>query len=146
MTKNLKLGYVKAHWHAELVNQTQIGFEAALNDANQAYDLTVKQVPGALEMPLIAQRLAMAGGYDGIVCAALVVDGGIYRHEFVAQAVVDGIVQVGLKTDVPIYSVSLTPQAFQETETHIAFFKEHLFQKGAEAAAAVLEMAKLSQL
>ena len=63
----------------------------------------------------MAQTLAESGRYDAVVCAALVVDGGIYRHDFVAAAVVDGLMQVGLKTSVPILSVSLTPHQFQET-------------------------------
>ena len=44
-------------------------------------------------MPLHAKLLAKTGRYAGIVAAALVVDGGIYRHEFVAQSVVSGLMQ-----------------------------------------------------
>ena len=50
----------------------------------------VFDVPGAFELPLMAQELARSGRYGAIACAALVVDGGIYRHEFVAQTVGGG--------------------------------------------------------
>ena len=60
---------------------------------------------------------------------ALVVNGGIYRHEFVAQAVLDGIVRAGMDTGVPVYSVSLTPHEFQETPEHIEFYTKHFSKK-----------------
>jgi 6,7-dimethyl-8-ribityllumazine synthase len=66
-------------------------------------------------MPLIAKELAKTGKYDAVVCAAFVVDGGIYRHDFVAQTVVEALMNVGLETGVPVLSVSLTPHHFLET-------------------------------
>ena len=93
-------------------------------------------------MPLVAKDLALTGRYGAIACAALVVDGGIYRHDFVAQAVVDGIVRVGLDTNVPVLSVSLTPHSYQETDFHNAAFAEHFVQKGREAANAALGIVK----
>jgi 6,7-dimethyl-8-ribityllumazine synthase len=100
-------------------------------------------VPGAFEMPLLAQKLAKTGDYDAIVAAALVVDGGIYRHDFVAQAVVTGLMEVQLKTEVPVFSVSLTPHHFQPKGEHEAFFTTHFVQKGREAADAVSQVASL---
>ena len=143
MTKPLKIAYVKAKWHEDIVNKTQEGFEAEMTAQGRDCDLDVIQVPSALEMPLVAKKLAKTGKYDGIVCAALVVNGGIYRHEFVAQAVVDGLVQAGMETEVPVFSVSLTPHEFQETPDHIGFYKTHFVKKGAEAARAAIMMADL---
>jgi 6,7-dimethyl-8-ribityllumazine synthase len=71
-----------------------------------------------------------------------VVDGGIYRHDFVAAAVVEGLMQVGLKTDVPVLSVSLTPHQYQETAHHNAIFAAHFVEKGREAARAALALAE----
>ena len=95
-------------------------------------------VPGAFEIPLHARRLARSGRYAAVVGAALVVDGGIYRHEFVAETVVGGLMQVQLDTDVPVISVVLTPHHFHEHDTHQAFFAEHFALKGAEAARACM--------
>lgn len=91
-------------------------------------------VPGAFEIPLQAKLLATTGQYAAIVANGLVVDGGIYRHEFVAAAVIDGLMRVQLDTEVPVISVVLTPHQFHEHGTHREFFREHLRIKGVEAA------------
>ena len=96
------------------------------------------EVPGAFEIPLHAQTLARSGRYDAIVACALVVDGGIYRHEFVAHAVIDGLMRVQLATEVPVISAVLTPKDFHDHAEHLAFFSEHFIKKGAEAARACL--------
>jgi len=104
-------------------------------------------VPGAFEIPLQAKLLGRGGRYGAIVAAALVVDGGIYRHEFVAQAVIAGLMQVQLEIEVPVISAVLTPQSFHEHEVHARFFREHLRQKGAEAAQACIRtMASIGRL
>ena len=77
-----------------------------------------------------------------MAAAAFVVDGGIYRHDFVAQAVVDGLMRAGMDSDVPVLSVSLTPHQYQETEHHTAIFKAHFVEKGREAARAALMIGK----
>ncbi|MCB2136646.1 MAG: 6,7-dimethyl-8-ribityllumazine synthase, partial [Rhodobacteraceae bacterium] len=88
--------------------------------------------------PLLARDLATSGRYAAVAAAALVVDGGIYRHDFVAQAVVGGLMRAGLETGVPVLSISLTPHHYQETAHHKAIFRAHFVQKGREAAEAVL--------
>ena len=129
-----RFAFVKARWHADIVDQAWAGFTELIDAAY----VDVFDVPGAFEMPLLAQDLAQTGTYDAIACAALVVDGGIYRHDFVAQAVVDGLMQVGLRTGVPILSVSLTPHHFQETAHHTSIYHAHMVEKGREAARAAM--------
>ncbi|MFT7058110.1 MAG: 6,7-dimethyl-8-ribityllumazine synthase [Pseudorhodobacter sp.] len=138
MTKRLTIAFIKARWHAGIVDQALAGFVDEMQAAGTDAHLVTFDVPGAFEMPLLAQRLAKTGTYDAIVAAAFVVDGGIYRHDFVSQAVVSGLMDVQLKTDVPVFSVSLTPHNFQATNEHIAFFGQHFRKKGAEAAQAVI--------
>ncbi len=82
--------------------------------------------------------------HDAIVVAALVVDGGIYRHDFVAAAVVNGLMQAQLETDTPMFSVSLTPHHFHSHEEHHAYFREHFLKKGAEAAEAAQMVLRLA--
>lgn len=94
-------------------------------------------------MPLLAKKLGESGKYDAIVCAALVVDGGIYRHDFVAQAVVSGLMDAQMATGVPTYSVSLTPHHFQPSKEHTGFYFDHFVKKGAEAAQAVRMVAEI---
>ncbi len=143
--KTINIAFIRAHWHKKIVGQAYEGFLAEMPDLGHPWAIDIVQVPGALEMPLIAKKLAETGKYDAVVAAALVVNGGIYRHEFVAAAVVDGLVRVGLDTGVPVFSVSLTPHEFQETPEHIDFFTRHFFKKGAEAARAVVMMVELAR-
>ncbi|WP_340109054.1 6,7-dimethyl-8-ribityllumazine synthase [Pikeienuella sp. HZG-20] len=142
---SLRFAFIQARWHACIVDQARIGFLDEI--ARQTGGGTVTDVfdaPGAFEIPLLAQRLARSGLYDGIVGAAFVVDGGIYRHEFVAEAVVSGLMRVQLETDAPIFSVVLTPHQFQDTAAHTTFFKEHFVRKGEEAASAALAVAAMT--
>jgi len=130
-----RIAFIQARWHADIVDQARIGLLEAL-PPGQAVD--VIDVPGALEIPLMAQRLARSGDYGAVIGAAFVVDGGIYRHDFVAGTVVDALVRVGLETDTPVLSVVLTPHQYQETDQHQAFFHDHFRIKGAEAAHAAM--------
>ena len=132
-----RYAFVKANWHADIVDQALVGFLEVI----PTEQVDVFEVPGAFEMPLMARDLASTGRYDAVACAAFVVDGGIYRHEFVAQAVVDGLMRAGLDTGVPVLSVSLTPHHYQETEHHNEIFKTHFVEKGREAARAALVIA-----
>ncbi|MEL6509748.1 MAG: 6,7-dimethyl-8-ribityllumazine synthase [Pseudomonadota bacterium] len=133
-----RYAFIKARWHAEIVDQALVGFEQII----PSQQIDVFDVPGAFELPLLARRLANSGKYSAIAAAALVVDGGIYRHDFVAQAVVSGLMQVGLETDTPVLSVSLTPHHFQETQHHTGIYRAHFVTKGREAAEAALAITK----
>ena len=143
MTKSPKYAFIKAQWHAKIVDQALVGFEEKLTDLGLNAEVDSFDVPGAFEMPLLAQKLAATGRYDAVIAAALVVDGGLYRHDFVAASVVDGLMQAGLATGVPVLSVSLTPHHFQPTDEHEAFYFEHFIQKGREAAVAAAQMSEL---
>jgi len=144
MTKNLNIAFIKANWHADIVDQSLAGFQDRMAQTHATAAIEVFDVPGAFEMPLLAKKLGQTGRYDAIVCAALVVDGGIYRHDFVAAAVVNGLMQAQMDTGVATYSVSLTPHHFQPTQDHIGFYRDHFVKKGAEAADAVLKVAELT--
>ncbi len=69
-------------------------------------------------------------------------DRGIYRHDFVAQAVVDGLMRAGMDTGVPVLSVSLTPHQYRNTGHHNAICRAHFAKKGREAAKAALMIGK----
>ena len=83
---------------------------------------------------------ATTGKYAAVCASGLVVDGGIYRHEFVAHAVLQGIVQASLETGVPILSAVLTPHHFHEHAVHQDFFRTHMTTKGQELADACLSI------
>ena len=138
---DLRIAFVQARWHRELTDGCRQAFLAEV--ATQLPRARVEQfdVPGALEIPLRAKLLAQTGRFDAVVASALVVDGGIYRHEFVAQAVLDGLMRVQLEAEVPVLSAVLTPQQFDEHDAEdIAFFTDHLRTKGTEVARACADI------
>ena len=141
--KTPRIAFIKARWHSDVVDRAHEGFLAEQRRLIPGAEVVAFDVPGAFEMPLLAKKLAQTGKYDAVVAAALVVDGGIYRHDFVAAAVVNGLMTAGLDTGVPCFSVSLTPHNYQETELLTGFYRDHFVQKGAEAAQAVHQVLEL---
>ena len=133
-----RYAFIKAAWHNQIVDRALDGFCEVIDPAQ----VDVFDVPGAFEMPLLARDLANTGRYAAVAAAALVVDGGIYRHDFVASAVVDGLMRASLDSGVPVLSVSLTPHHFQETDHHNAIYAAHFVEKGREAANAALMITK----
>lgn len=135
-----RVAIIASSWHRDIVESGTVAIRAEL-ERSQVPPGQVDQfdVPGAFEMPLHARRLARSGRYDAIIACGLVVNGGIYRHEFVASAVIDGLMHVQLETDVPVLSAVLTPRDFHEHEDHLRFFREHFVKKGTEVARACLE-------
>jgi 6,7-dimethyl-8-ribityllumazine synthase len=133
----VRLAFVQSCWHEEIVDRCRRSFVeeiASIGVAEEQIDFF--KVPGAFEIPLHARRLASTGRYAAVVAAGLVIDGGIYRHDFVAEAVITGLMRVQLDTDVPVISAVLTPHHFRDHAEHATFFAEHFVVKGAEAAQA----------
>ena len=133
-----RYAFIKAAWHNQIVDRALDGFCEVIDPTQ----VDVFDVPGAFEMPLLARDLANTGRYAAVTAAALVVDGGIYRHDFVAGAVVDGLMRAGMDSGVPVLSVSLTPHHFQDTDHHNAIYAAHFVDKGREAAQAALMIGK----
>lgn len=133
-----RYAFIKAAWHNQIVDRALDGFCEVIDPTQ----VDVFDVPGAFEMPLLARDLAKTGRYAAVTAAALVVDGGIYRHDFVAGAVVDGLMRAGMDSGVPVLSVSLTPHHFQDTDHHNAIYAAHFVDKGREAAQAALMIGK----
>jgi 6,7-dimethyl-8-ribityllumazine synthase len=143
-----KIAIIASGWHDDIVSQSVSAIATEFERrALPRSCLEIYRVPGAFEIPLHAMRLARLGSFDAIIACGLVVNGGIYRHEFVTAAVIDGLMRVQLDTDVPVFSVVLTPRDFHEHEDHLQFFKAHFIKKGTEAAHACLAtLASLAEL
>ena len=149
-TKQLdfRVALIAAQWHKDLVTIAVNSCSTELAKLGLDYDTNCKlfAVPGSLEIPLTAKLLAETGDWDAVIAFGLVVDGSIYRHEFVAQTVLDGIIHVSLETNIPVLSVVLTPQQFDEQNIeHIKFFSQHLITKGIEAAHAAIQTMQLTR-
>ncbi len=133
--RSARVAFVQSCWHRDIVDQARVAFLRSI----EQYGVTRArvdcfEVPGAFEIPLHAKMLAKSGRYAAVVAAGFVVDGGIYRHEFVASSVIDALMSVQMDTEVPIISIVLTPQRFHEHEEHRRFFAAHFLTKGDEAA------------
>ena len=135
-----RVAFVEAQWHSDIVHQARDAFLEEMARQGFARErIDIVDVPGAFEIPLHAKRLALSGRYAAIVGCALVVDGGIYRHEFVANTVVSTLMALQLETNVPILSAVLTPHHFHEHVEHRKYFHRHFAIKGTEAADACIK-------
>ena len=127
-----KIALIQACWHRDIVDEFCESFRKQFAQLDGRI-VDSYEVPGAFEIPLHAKVLAETGEYAGIVATGLVVDGGTYRHEFVATAVIDGLMRAQMDTGVPVFSGVLTPHDFV-SEGRPEFFKQHFVVKGEEVA------------
>jgi len=143
-SSHARIAFIQACWHKDIVDQCRSAFIAEIKrlvgSGSPMTDIATDffEVPGSFEIPLLAKLLARTNKYAAIVAAGFVVDGGIYRHEFVADVVISALMQVQLETEVPVISAVLTPQRFHEHREHAEFFHKHFLIKGEEAARACI--------
>ena len=136
-----RIAFIQSGWHADIVDEARKGFFAEMVKHGVPENLIDRfEVPGAFEIPLQAKLLAKTWGYAAIVAAGFVVDGGVYRHEFVAETVIRALMQVQLETETPVFSAVLTPHHFHEHEAHREFFHQHMLGKGEEVARACAQI------
>ncbi len=100
----------------------------------------VAWVPGSLEIPLVARRLAISGRYAAVVCLGCVIRGETAHFEFVASEAASGIMQVGLSTGVPVIFGVLTTDTIEQALSRAGLKGGN---KGADAALAAIEMVNL---
>ena len=103
-------------------------------------DLHIVRVPGAFEMPLVAQRLAASKKYDAIIALGAVIRGGTPHFEYVAGECTKGLAMVGMQHDLPVafgvLTVDTIEQAIERAGTKAG-------NKGVEAAMSAIEMVNL---
>ena len=134
-----RIAVICSSWHSDIVDKAKQSLLAEFHRSpTPPGQVEQFEVPGAFEIPLLAQTLARSGRYDAIVACGLVVNGGIYRHEFVGATVIDALMRVQLDSGVPVMSAVLTPRDFHDHDEHKRFFAEHFVKKGVEVAQACL--------
>ena len=139
----IRVAVVCSAWHQDIVHRARDAMLAEFERSGLPPGrVDLFDVPGAFEIPLCVKKLARSRRYDAIVACGLVVNGGIYRHEFVSAAVIDALMRVQLDTEVPVLSAVLTPRDFHEHDDHLRFFSEHFVKKGTEVARACLQTVK----
>lgn len=103
-------------------------------------DIDVARVPGAFEIPLIAKKMAASQKYDAVICLGVVIRGATPHFDVVVNEVSKGSAQVGLETGVPVLFGVLTTETIEQA---IERSGTKAGNKGAEVAAAAIEMANL---
>jgi 6,7-dimethyl-8-ribityllumazine synthase len=128
--KPQRVAFVQSAWHRDVIDECRIAFLSEM-EARHISHIDVFEVPGSFEIPLHVQILAKTRRYTAIVAAGLVID-----DEYVAETVIRALMDVQLRTEVPVFSAVVTPQQFHETVAHVDFFRKHFATKGVEVAEA----------
>ena len=137
----LKVGIVASRFNEFITAKLLGGAEDSfIRHGGDADDIEVAWVPGAFEIPLIAQKMAASKKYDAIVCVGAVIRGSTPHFDMVANESVKGIAQAGLQNGIPvIYGVLTTDsieQAIERAGTKAG-------NKGFDAMTSAIEMANL---
>lgn len=98
---------------------------------------TVVIVPGSFELPIATQRLARSRQYDAVICLGAVIQGETSHHEYINHQMANGLMRIGLETDVPVLFGVLTCQSLDQALDRAG---GKAGNKGAEAALAALEI------
>ena len=133
----LRVGIVLSRFNAGIGEGLLAGALRALKEAGVAEDdITVVDVPGALETPLVLQQLAQSDDYDALIALGAVIRGETYHFEIVANESAAGVSSVALEFGIPIGNGILTCETDAQAESRMD-------AKGFEAAHAAVEIANL---
>ncbi len=139
--EGLRFGIVISRFNAFIGERLLDGALDTLKRHGAAEEnIEVARVPGAYEIPLLAQKMAKSGRYDAVICLGAVIRGATPHFEYVAGEAAKGIAQVGLATEVPVIFGVLTTDSIEQA---IERAGSKAGNKGAESAAVAIEMVNL---
>ena len=137
----LRFAIVVSRFNDFVTERLQAGAVDALKAASvRVDDIIVTRVPGAFEIPAVAQRLAETGRFHAVICLGCVIRGATPHFEYIASAVVHGIAKASLDAGVPMTFGVLTTNSAEEALERASAGPTN---KGWEAAQAAVEMATL---
>ena len=137
--KGLHIGIVMSRFNIDIGEGLLGSCVAELDKLGvQQSDVTLVTVPGALEVPLALEKMALSDSYDALIALGAVVRGDTYHFEIVANESCSGITQVQLDSGVPIANGMLTTDTEDQALARMAI-------KGADCARVAVEMANLLQ-
>ena len=139
--KGLKVAIVTARFNDFITSKLLEGAIGCLkrHDIN-VEDITDTWVPGAFELPLIAQTLAETHKYDAVICLGAVIRGATTHYDYVCNEAAKGIAAAGLKTGVPVIFGVVTTETIEQA---IERAGTKAGNKGWDAAMAAIEMGTL---
>jgi 6,7-dimethyl-8-ribityllumazine synthase len=133
----LRIGIVMSRFNTDVAEGLLSSCTATLLRQGVApQDVRLVSVPGALEAPLVLQKMAQSGGYDALIALGAVIRGETYHFEIVSNEAASGIASVQLETGVPIANGVLTTENDDQALAR-------MMEKGADCAIAAIEMANL---
>ena len=137
----LKFGIIAARFNEFITNKLLGGsLDALRRHGASDDDLEVVWVPGAFEIPLVAQKMALTKRYDAVICLGAVIRGATPHFEYVSSEVSKGIANVGLQTGVPIIFGVLTTDSIEQA---IERAGSKAGNKGFDAAVTAIELVNL---
>lgn len=133
-----KIGIVASRFNDFIVSNLIGGAEDCfVRHGGNTEDLTLVLVPGAFEIPLVAQRMAETGKYDAVVCLGAVIRGATPHFDMVANESAKGIATASLKTGIPVTNGILTTDSIEQA---IERAGTKAGNKGADAMISAIEM------
>jgi 6,7-dimethyl-8-ribityllumazine synthase len=141
VAKNIKIGIVVARFNEFITSKLLEGAIDGLkrHDVEEGA-IDVAWVPGAFEMPLVAQKMAMCGKYDAVICLGAVIRGATTHYDYVCNEVSKGIAHVSLQSGIPVMFGVLTTENIEQA---IERAGSKAGNKGFECATGAIEMVNL---
>lgn len=141
VAEGLKIGIVVARFN-EFINSKLLGgaLDALKRHGVKEEDTAVAWVPGAFEIPLVAQKMAESKKYDAVICLGTVIRGSTSHYDYVCSEVSKGVAHVGMATGVPTIFGVLTTESIEQA---IERAGTKAGNKGFESAVTAIEMANL---
>ena len=139
--KGLKVGIVAARFNEFIVNKLIGGAEDALvRHGVDTNDVELAYVPGAFEIPIVAQKMAASGKYDAVICVGAVIRGNTSHYDYVCNEVSKGIASVSLESGIPVMFGVVTTENIEQA---IERAGTKAGNKGYDCAMGALEMIDL---
>ena len=141
VAEGLKIGIVAARFNEFIVSKLIGGAEDALKRHGvREDDIELAWVPGAFEIPLIAQKMAHSKKYDAVICLGAVIKGATSHYDYVCAEVSKGIATVSLNSNIPVMFGVLTTDNIEQA---IERAGSKAGNKGYECATGAIEMVNL---
>lgn len=141
LAKGLKFGIVVGRFNEFIGSKLLNGaIDGLLRHGAQEADIEVAWVPGAFEIPIVAQSMAKSGRYDAVICLGAVIRGSTSHYDYVANEMSKGIAKVGLDAKMPVVFGVLTTDTIEQA---IERAGTKAGNKGYDAAATAIELANL---
>ncbi len=139
--EGMRVGIVASRFNSFIVQKLLDGaVDGLVRHGVEEKNITACWVPGAFEIPVVAQKMAASDDYDAVICVGAIIRGSTSHYELVCNEVTKGIAQVGLKSGKPVLFGVITTENIEQA---IERAGSKAGNKGSECALAAIEMLNL---